>query len=202
MKVINDNTTNEIKIIKRMIILCWCFLIFCFIIKLFGGNFFNIICENKTFINLCNFIEKSFIYYIIAYISYMLSHFIMFLYILPDIKKQDKRLVYFAICFSLFWLIKFLLVDILVKLNPLICSLIEWLLEILLYILISKDVKKSIIAIVYINLFLVISMFVRNLSFIKVVTENVIITLIFMIDYYIILELLSLYSKYFKIKED
>ena len=56
----------NLKAIKRAIILCWVLLAVCFAIKLFGGNWFEIVCANEHFIKFCDFIDR-------AYINYPLS---------------------------------------------------------------------------------------------------------------------------------
>ena len=40
-----------------LIISCWSMLALCFIIQLFGANWFNVSTQNETFIKVCNFIE-------------------------------------------------------------------------------------------------------------------------------------------------
>ena len=54
-----EQKLDKIKYIKRVIIVCWGALALCFIIKLFGGNFFQIICENETFIAICDYADKN-----------------------------------------------------------------------------------------------------------------------------------------------
>ena len=54
-----EQKLNKEKYIKRVIIVCWVALAICFVIKLFGGNFFQIICENETFIAICEFCDNN-----------------------------------------------------------------------------------------------------------------------------------------------
>lgn len=44
---------DEVKYLKRMIIGAWVALLICFAIKMLGGNFFEIICKNETFVAIC-----------------------------------------------------------------------------------------------------------------------------------------------------
>ena len=53
-----EEKLNKQKFIKRVIIGAWITLALCFVIKLFGGNFFNIICENENFIAVCNYADN------------------------------------------------------------------------------------------------------------------------------------------------
>lgn len=45
----------------------WVVLICCFIVKLFGGNYFEIVCENENFVMICNFIDNNFWLKVIVY---------------------------------------------------------------------------------------------------------------------------------------
>lgn len=46
--------------LKRVIIVCWFALAICFGIKLFGGNLFEIMCENENFIKVCEYADNHF----------------------------------------------------------------------------------------------------------------------------------------------
>lgn len=66
------------RVIKRSIILCWIALAICFIVKIFGGNFFEIVVHNDRFTAVCGFCQKSFILTNIVY--YISSCICTFLY--------------------------------------------------------------------------------------------------------------------------
>ena len=52
--------------LKRVIVVCWIALAVCFGIKLFGGNLFEIMCENENFIKACEYADNHFLaYYLI-----------------------------------------------------------------------------------------------------------------------------------------
>ena len=65
----NEDNYKEI-VLKRAINLCWFLLFVCFIIKIFGGNFFNIVCEKENFVKLCNYIDSRWLYYLWIYKLY------------------------------------------------------------------------------------------------------------------------------------
>ena len=44
--------------LKRVIVVCWIALAICFGIKLFGGNLFEIMCENENFIKVCEYADN------------------------------------------------------------------------------------------------------------------------------------------------
>lgn len=51
---------NKQKYLKRVIIVSWIALTACFAIKIFGGNFFDIMCHNKKFIAVCEYADNHF----------------------------------------------------------------------------------------------------------------------------------------------
>lgn len=65
------------RVIKRSIILCWIALAICFIVKIFGGNFFEIATTNQQFIKLCNFIDNNCLR-LVQFINYYLISIIYF----------------------------------------------------------------------------------------------------------------------------
>lgn len=52
-----EEKLDKKKYLHRVIIVSWVALIICFIIKLFGGNIFEIACTNETFIAICNYAD-------------------------------------------------------------------------------------------------------------------------------------------------
>ena len=84
MKISVKTTDKNYKpvVIKRCIIACWILLGICLVIKLFGGNYFAILCTNERFIAVCNFVDeiiplKIVIGCISSYISYSLFYLAM-----------------------------------------------------------------------------------------------------------------------------
>ena len=49
---------DKVKYLKRVITVAWIALALCFVIKLFGGNLFEIVCHNETFIAICNYADS------------------------------------------------------------------------------------------------------------------------------------------------
>ena len=63
-------------LVRRTIWLCWFALIGCFIVKLFGGNYFEIIADNGTFIGFCNWLEHYKLNDVIKAIFYYFNFFL------------------------------------------------------------------------------------------------------------------------------
>lgn len=69
--------SNKLKI---LIITCWVVYIICLIIKLCGGNRFEIATTNQRFIDVCNYIDNNlWLKMIIATIIYVISTYIIYL---------------------------------------------------------------------------------------------------------------------------
>ena len=173
------------KILKRVIGLCWFSLIFCMVIKLFGGNYFEIASKNETFVNVCNWIDGNFIKEIIRFVflnitfylycssimrkklnlkEFIFSHILLI--IVQVIKYSNSNLGFVADCIMLFFV-------------PFMLS--RW------------KFKNSIIGFLLINAFQLISLFTRNIS-LGILENTMLIEIILQVDYYIMLILYYLYS--------
>lgn len=56
-----------------LLISCWCLLIVCFILKIFGADWFGISTENQHFIDFCARIEHTSLDYILGCILYVVG---------------------------------------------------------------------------------------------------------------------------------
>ena len=85
---------DKARLLRRAIIISWASLAFCFIIKIFGGNFFEIICENPNYKALCEYADTHFwLKYLIGIISSMVCQTFFMLAILQKYKFNRKELV-------------------------------------------------------------------------------------------------------------
>lgn len=190
-------------IIRRAIILCWVFLAICFVIKICGGNFFNIICKNELFIKVCNYIDSTFLYYIVAFIFYFTTN-IIFLHAISSQNKLGKfNIIIVSFCIICLFIIK--------SFNVLIGTILDIIIiEIVLPIIILKRqnlkwkqiILQTMLAFVLINAFQLISLFVKNLGIFKIMLNNSLIQIIFSIDYIIMLILYLLYHRKINLKKE
>lgn len=177
--------------LKRVIIVCWIALAICFGIKLFGGNLFEIMCENENFIKVCEYADNHFwanylIYLIYAYVTlYFLT-----LAMISEWKFTKVQFIMFTITAIVGVFIKLL--------NSQIGLVFDIWQIIIMPILFVWHKKRQIFWIILGNIILVVfqivSMFVKNLS-IGIVTQNgVLITTIYSIDVSIMICLYYFYS--------
>lgn len=191
--VITKDNYREI-MYKRAIILCWFLLGLSFVIKICGGNFFNIVCNNKNFVKVCNFLNNNFGYYIVTFIFYYISTFI-FYYTTGYSKRINKKIV---LIITLSIIISFVSRYISLRLGQIFDYLLFFITCFILCKYAQYSLKESILRILsgflLNNIFQLISMFVKNLGIFEILVSNLLIQIIFCIDYYIMLILFMLYS--------
>jgi len=190
-----DKTNNKLtygkRVLKRTILLCWILLFICFIIKLIGGNWFEVLCNNLKFISACSYVDTHIIsQYFIGCVSTFITLSLYLLAILQRFrfnKKQTKLLIFV------------ILIGTAVKIyNPLYGLIVDLIQLLILPLLFRGKIKRTIIALSLNIIFQVISLITKNISIINFTTENILIAIIYSIDVYIMLLLYYLYSNYKK----
>lgn len=173
---------------KTLIISCWVVLLICFLIKLLGGNFFAIATDNKVLIAFCNSTQGTILYYLTAIVLYNISTYFYFLAILKKKWFKGKDYIIVGVVF-VFSILKVIFIK-----YASIFFIIELIVTIILPIIINKKLwLRSIIAYCLMIGFQVISLITKNIG-IKIIHENFLFSLIFSIDYYVMIILYYLYS--------
>lgn len=181
-KVVTEENYKQI-VLKRMIILCWILLLICFVIKIFGGNFFEFIGESKVIDYIVN---NKWLLCIIQSIIYISTTFITLLIILEN--KHKKLSLILSIIMNIgkqiigldiiFYYISFI---------------VEFVSLIIIPIILNRDKILYVIVInALIILFQVISLFTKNIGLISFPYEDIV-GFVYMIDYYIMLTISLLY---------
>jgi membrane-associated HD superfamily phosphohydrolase len=190
----NKIYVDKARLFRRVIIISWITLLLCFLVKIFGGNFFEIMCENPKYKALCEYVDKNlWIKYIIGCLS---SIFAIGLYLLALFKKYKFTITQLAI------FIPSVLISCLVKLFNSSYGLIFdfWLMIVYPFLFLPKTKKTIfdiIIAFILNFAFQAISLLTKNLS-IGFIDDSTFIGLIYMIDLYIMCWLYYLYRNYNK----
>lgn len=170
---------------KTLIISCWVVLLCCFVVKLLGGNFFEIVCENEKYIAFTTFCNKGIPYWIITIVFYLLQSILFFM----AVCKLNKPKWWMIVATVLFFIVK----QIFYK-YQVIVFIAETLFMILLPLIHNKKlILRSIIAYVLVFAFQLISLVIKNIG-IKILYYDSFTAMIFSIDYYIMLVLYWLYS--------
>lgn len=192
-KITQDNY-QEI-VLKRSIIICWVLLAICLVIKLFGGNFFAIVCTNDNFVNVCNFVDKSFIKYILYFALFMTESIMLLFIVKPNIKLKSIIFVLYILACIICWVLKVLIEQGIINLNAALVSII---LILYLYVILAITTKRyvfSFVIVIYNMLLSLLSAILKSISLTNFITDSFLITTIFMIDYYILLTLTFLYQR-------
>lgn len=184
---------DKARLLRRVIIISWASLALCFVIKIFGGNFFEIMCESPNYKALCEYADTHFwLKYLIAVCSSMLCQSFYTLAILQKYKFNKCQLIITIISVLISSFVKYF--------NNTIGLVFDiWLLFILPAILL-KDIKstwKILFAFALNIVFQFISLIVKNLSFVFI-DDSTFITLIYGIDVYLMCFIYYLYRNYNK----
>lgn len=192
-EVVTKDNYKQI-VLKRMIILCWILLAVCFVVKIFGGNFFNIVCQNKRFIKACEFVDKNvWLQYIIGCISTLFLQTLYLLAISKHLWFTRKREVVIVVTTMMLG----------VGLR-LISNIFGYIIDIYQYLIMPfliKDkyhfnvkTRRVILAFCLTFIFQLVSLLVKNIG-IKIITDDLfLIVIIYFIDVYIMTTLYYLYS--------
>lgn len=191
-KITEDNYQEVV--LKRSIIICWVLLAICFVVKLFGGNFFEIMCTNEKFIGVCRFLETSGLCYVEGYITFIFSSTCLLLIIRDNKKVFNKNTLFYIILCSIYWGLKIMIETGVINIPMAICDIMDFVVLYLLLFIFSRKWHKSILAVVLMFVFTMISAITKNIGFSGDITNSMVIANIFMLDYYIMLVLTLLYS--------
>lgn len=190
----NNVIVDKARLLRRVIIISWITLALCFVMKIFGGNFFEIMCNNPNYKALCEYADNNFwCKYLICFVSSMVCQTFYELAILQKYKFNKIELIFTILSVALACYFKLV--------NSTIGLIFDiWLLILFPIILLGKEYKKywkAILGLLLNFAFQFLSVIVKNLA-ITFVDESTFISLIYMIDLYLMLFLYYLYSNYKK----
>lgn len=181
---------DKVKYLKRVIIVAWIALGLCFAIKLFGGNLFEIVCNNTNFIAICEYCDNNlWAGYLICSLYSLTSMIFFIMIILQRYTLKKWEIIVF---------VSTTLVGVGIKIwNPNIGFIFDiWQAVIMPMVFLGKNYKaylRILIANILVMVFQLISMFVKDASF-NEIYENSVVGAIFAIDVIIMTVLYMLYS--------
>lgn len=183
----NNEKVDIQRITQRLLLILWITLFCCFIIKIFGGNWFEIICTNERFIKLCNFIDNNIIVKIS--VAFLTSYTLYQFYYLAIAQKW-----YFNKWTNLF-LIGIVLIFIIVRCfikNIAIGIVFDILQYVIIPIILFKRIRLVGLNAVLIILYMALSALVKNIG-IKNINDNTLLSIIYSLDIYVILSINYIY---------
>lgn len=190
----NKVYVDKARLFRRVIIISWGALALCFVVKIFGGNFFEIMCQSPHYKALCEYADTHFwLKYLLAFLSSFISISLYLLAIIREYKFTKFQFIFSTISIALCCAIKLIVPN-----YGFIGDI--WMSIITPIIFLGKNFKGylSIIVAIFLTLiFEVISLLTKNMA-IKVIDDSTFISLIYMIDVYIMCFLYYLYRNYQK----
>lgn len=195
------------KQLRTVLIIMWSILGVYLIIKLLGGNWFEIVCKNERFISVCEFVDNHFIMkVIITFITSTILYSFLYLAILRQWMFTKKQLLFFLPYMVIQGIIKNLFIT-----NNVISLIISFItgfiFPIVLYIVEGNKITWKFLLLnlllsnIFDLLFQVISSIIKSLG-VKIIDENTMISLIFIIDVFIMEALYYLYCNKIKMERN
>ena len=184
---------DKVKYLKRVIAISWLALLACFIIKIFGGNFFVILCDNERFISVCEYADTHFwASYLIGVLHTTFS--LYFLHLAICERRSYKR-------WELITLISTVCIVTAIKLiNPNIGVFFDlWQLIVMPMIFEGRGKRRCIFAVlgnILLVAFQLLSMLTKSVGVGFVTQEGLVISLIYSIDVDFMIVLYYLYTNY------
>lgn len=189
-----EKLSMYVDITRITIILCWIALIAFWCLKLFGGNWFEIMVENENFIKFSQYVQNSWLYYASNLITTFLANFFIFCAISEKFALKGFELNYYLFSSITMWIVANFSTIELLRMNY------GYVLIILFAVIIQDKWKKlyGLLAIVLELLFTTLSFVTRNIELGLML--DYLTFLILSIDLYIMYALYYLYSNLLNLK--
>lgn len=183
------------KVLKWAIIVAWCFLGACIIFKLCGSNVFEATSLNPRFVEICDWLSKDgkYVYYVIGFIVSVVSNTFILLASSLTAKPTISQLIFIESINIPVWFVKFFF--------PTAGFICECLMFVILPAVISKKWWTGFVGLAINFVFQLASMFIRGQG-LEIFADNVIFSIIFSIDYYIMIALCFMYVCYINNKKE
>lgn len=185
-KEFNSNTYG------MLIVVSWIVLIICMIIKLFGGNWFELGTENDKFIKFCEYVDNTmWLKMTLACLIYLISgYFIICIVLNEKVLKIKHILIFFPLM---------IFKSLMNWYYPAISFPMDLLILFIIPLILTRNWKRPLITIILILLFQIISIIFRNISFNFNFDNTFLQQTIYQIDYYLMILLYYLYNfKFFQ----
>lgn len=186
-KEFNSNTYG------MLIVVSWIVLIICMIIKLFGGNWFELGTENDKFIKFCEYVDNTmWLKMTLACLIYLISgYFIICIVLNEKVLKIKHILIFFPLM---------IFKSLMNWYYPAISFPMDLLILFIIPLILTRNWKRPLITIILILLFQIISIIFRNISFNFNFDNTFLQQTIYQVDYYLMILLFYLYN--FKIFQE
>lgn len=187
-----------IDVTRITIFICWIALLAFWAIKLFGGNFFEIVVQNENFIKFSDIVQNTWLKYLVSLFTIALANYLMIGAICQKFYFKGQQAIIVWLSIISMWTVSNFVPNTFFNI-PIWYGYVVLLLIGIFY---QKGYKKTfgIIAIIFETAFSLISASVRNIPL--AFMENYLIIFVFMFDLYIMTTLYYLYSNLNKLKKE
>lgn len=198
MKKDKEKIKTYIEITRLTIVICWISLLVFWAIKLFGGNFFEIVVQNKNFIAFSDLVQNTWIKYLVSFFTIGIANYLMIGAICQKFYFKGVQALVVALSIISMWAVANFV-------PPSFLNMPVWygyLVLIALSFIYQNKTKKlfGFLAIALEFIFSTISMLVRNIPI--AFMSNYLILLVFIFDLYLMEMLYYLYSNLIKMKKE
>ena len=187
-----------VDITRITIILCWVALIAFWCLKLFGGNWFEIMVENENFVKFSEMVQNTWLKYVVSFITVVGGNYLVFGAIAQKLYFKGKEaIIVFALLISIWVVANFIPLSFL--------GMGFWygyVVIIAFGALYNSGYKRwfGVLALVLQFAFTTISIITRNIPL--QISQDYLIVLILIIDLYIMYGLYYLYSNLIRLKKE
>lgn len=194
----NSKFIPSAKILRNILIIMWSCLAVYLVIKLLGGNWFEIACQNERFIKVCDYLDNHFLpRYLVSTITSLILYTFLYLAILRQWKFTKNQFIIFIIYVPCQCLIKNFFMS-----NAVISFVLSFIsgfiFPSILYVFNKNKITWKFILLnlllsnVFNFVFQLISLLIKNIG-LKMLDQSLLIGLIFEIDVFIMMTLYYLY---------
>lgn len=194
-----EKLSMYVDIIKITIIICWVSLVAFWLLKIFGGNLFEIMVENENFLKFSELVQNSWLKYLVSFFTIFVAHYLFLGASCQEFIFKGKKLAIIILSIISVWLVSNFLPKSFCLYLPIYYG---YLVQFVLCFIFQTGKKKYLGALVFIleSAFSFISFFIRNIP-IHIISEYSM-GLILSIDLYIMIALYYLYSNLLKLKKE
>lgn len=195
----NDENYKQV-VLGRAKTICWVLLFVCFTIKIFGGDFFNMICNNERFVKFCEFVDGSIaMQFLIGTISSYVTYSLFYLAILRKSWFKTWETIFMIASIPIFVALRLYFTNLNIPIALTIINTVQFFIIPFIFTRGNKVlcnrwfIPTYIYGNILVIVFQVVSAITRNVE-VSMMTDVFLIAFIFTIDTYLMLALYYLYS--------
>lgn len=192
-----DKLSMYIDITKTTIVLCWVSLVAFWCLKMFGGEFFEIMVENENFLKFSELVQNTWLKYLVSFFTITIGNYFMFGAIAQKFVFKGKDLaIVLSLIVSLWFVVNFI---------PNFLYLSFWYGYVIIIgwgVFCQKSWAKlnGVLAVALQFVFTTLSLIIRDISL--TIVDNYLVLLILTIDLYIMYILYYLFSNLIRLKKE